>query len=52
MRCNGTAECPSHEDEEECSDCQGGEFECKNGKCIANFWVCSEVHLIAITTQY
>ncbi|KRT81424.1 EGF-like domain containing protein, partial [Oryctes borbonicus] len=38
--CNGTAECPQLEDEAECSDCHLHEFQCKNGKCVVNEWIC------------
>lgn len=39
--CNGTAECPQKEDEQDCShDCQENEFYCMNKKCIPKEWVC------------
>lgn len=39
-RCNGTSECPHHEDEQGCSDCHVEEFECKNKKCVPTQWIC------------
>ncbi|KYB26208.1 vitellogenin receptor isoform X1 [Tribolium castaneum] len=39
-RCNGTSECPHHEDEQNCSNCQVDEFSCNNTKCIPREWIC------------
>jgi hypothetical protein len=39
-RCNGSSECPHHEDEQDCSNCQVDEFSCKNGKCVPTQWTC------------
>ncbi|XP_046386301.1 vitellogenin receptor-like [Ischnura elegans] len=41
-KCNGTAECPDYEDEEDCG-CRNGEFECDNGRCVPKDWVCDRV---------
>lgn len=42
--CNGTSECPHHEDEQGCSNCHVDEFECDNKKCIPRHWVCNHVN--------
>lgn len=38
--CNGSSECPHHEDEAGCSNCHVDEFQCKNKLCIPTFWIC------------
>ncbi|XP_018579962.1 putative vitellogenin receptor [Anoplophora glabripennis] len=42
-KCNGTSECPHHEDEKGCSDCNIDEFNCKNKKCIPVQWICDGI---------
>nr|QDP42286.1 Vitellogenin Receptor [Agasicles hygrophila] len=42
-KCNGTSECPKHEDEDGCSDCAVNEFQCKYpklAKCVPMSWLC------------
>ncbi|KAJ8941717.1 hypothetical protein NQ318_023313 [Aromia moschata] len=39
-KCNGTSECPHHEDEKDCSECSLDEFSCDNKKCVAVEWLC------------
>lgn len=39
-RCNGTSECPHHEDEQNCSECHVDEFSCSNKKCVPREWIC------------
>ncbi|KAJ8925441.1 hypothetical protein NQ315_009274 [Exocentrus adspersus] len=43
-KCNGTSECPHHEDEKDCSDCNVDEFSCDNKKCIPVQWICDGVN--------
>jgi hypothetical protein len=38
-RCNGTFECPYHEDEEDCG-CGQDKFTCRSGQCIPKSWHC------------
>lgn len=40
VRCNGTAECPHGEDEDDCGGCRLNEFECANKNCIRLDWRC------------
>lgn len=40
QRCNGQAECPHGEDEEDCNGCRINEFECANKNCIRLDWRC------------
>lgn len=42
-RCNGTSECPQHEDEKGCQNCELDQFECSNKQCILNEWLCDHV---------
>lgn len=42
-KCNGTSECPHHEDEKDCSNCNIDEFNCKNKKCIPVQWICDGI---------
>ncbi|XP_059050995.1 uncharacterized protein LOC131845868 isoform X2 [Achroia grisella] len=38
--CDGTADCPSGEDESTCVLCDANEFRCRSGGCILKRWLC------------
>lgn len=42
-RCNGENDCPSNDDEFNCTFCFEDEFACDNQKCIPKSWVCDKI---------
>ncbi|XP_031769173.2 uncharacterized protein LOC113518285 isoform X2 [Galleria mellonella] len=38
--CDGTADCPSGDDEARCVVCDANEFRCRSGGCILKRWLC------------
>ncbi|XP_074657066.1 uncharacterized protein LOC141910239 isoform X9 [Tubulanus polymorphus] len=41
--CDGDEDCPSGDDERNCTECPHGRYRCSSGRCISQSWLCDGV---------